>query len=243
MKGQQALRIESNDTSSPNLVGGYNSNGTSNNAVGAVISGGGASGELNQVSDDYGVVAGGTDNTAGDGSDSNNGQYATVSGGSGNTASGQFSSVPGGSMAKATLYGQQAYASGSFSTAGDAQGSTYVLRGVSGDTLPSTVSLSLDGGTQRLTIPNNRTVMFEILVVGRAMTGTNSAGYRIYGAIKNTGGTLSLIGSPTVNAFENSGTWNATVLASGTYLDIRVTGSSSTSVLWVATVHTAEVSN
>jgi hypothetical protein len=73
----------------PNVIGGFEGNSVSGGAVGAVIGGGGASGQVNSVTAEYGTVGGGQSNTAG-------ASLATVGGGEGNTASGAFATVPGG---------------------------------------------------------------------------------------------------------------------------------------------------
>ena len=71
---------------------------------GAVVAGGGSSFVGNVVTDDFGVIGGGSGNMAGDDSPigvdlpgPQSATYATVSGGGGNQASGNFSSVAGGS--------------------------------------------------------------------------------------------------------------------------------------------------
>jgi len=107
----RALRLEPNATS-PNLIGGNSGNWVTVGAVGATIGGGGASGNPNRVTDDYGTLAGGRFNQAGDatgttadrpyttvgGGYSNYARfsYATIAGGSINTASGSYASIGGG---------------------------------------------------------------------------------------------------------------------------------------------------
>ncbi|MCX8062807.1 MAG: tail fiber domain-containing protein [Anaerolineales bacterium] len=85
------------NSSSPNIVGGFSGNSVSSGVVGATIGGGGASGSPNRVTDNYGTVGGGGWNTAGDNAGTaNNASSATVSGGSLNVASGSYSTVGGG---------------------------------------------------------------------------------------------------------------------------------------------------
>jgi len=67
------------NATSPNLIGGYSGNSVNSGVVGATISGGGASGDANRVTDNYGTVGGGYGNTA-------DGYVATVGGGRNNTA-------------------------------------------------------------------------------------------------------------------------------------------------------------
>ncbi|UCG32711.1 MAG: tail fiber domain-containing protein [Phycisphaerales bacterium] len=83
---------------SPNILGGHADNAVTDGAVGATIGGGGDSVNPNTVTDDYGVVGGGSHNQAGDNAGTTaDAPYATVGGGWSNAASGQFSTVAGGS--------------------------------------------------------------------------------------------------------------------------------------------------
>jgi trimeric autotransporter adhesin len=101
------LRTQQN-TTSPNIIGGYVGNWVANDVVGATIGGGGDSGYENVVKDDYGTVSGGVGNQAGDDT-SFAATYATVGGGYENTASGQYTTIGGGSSNTA---------SGTYSTIG-----------------------------------------------------------------------------------------------------------------------------
>jgi hypothetical protein len=94
----RALRLEP-DAASPNLVGGYNGNNATAGVVGAAIGGGGASGQVNRVTDNYGTVGGGGNNQAGNANaDPTDATYASVGGGESNTASGEHATVGGGSL-------------------------------------------------------------------------------------------------------------------------------------------------
>jgi hypothetical protein len=73
------FRTGPTDTS-PNIIGGFSGNLILGATVGATISGGGFSGEPNQVTNSYGTVGGGSNNRAGSTSGSN-GTYTTVGGG------------------------------------------------------------------------------------------------------------------------------------------------------------------
>jgi len=96
VNGARALRLEPNATS-PNLIGGHSDNDVTAGVVGATIGGGGASGDHNSVTDDYGTVGGGKDNRAGDGdSDTSDQACTTVSGGCNNIASNDYATVGGG---------------------------------------------------------------------------------------------------------------------------------------------------
>jgi hypothetical protein len=97
VNGQRALRIEPQGVTS-NIVGGFNNNAVTDGAVGATISGGGGDAStFNQITDNWCVVAGGSNNQAGDGAGTaDDSQYAVVGGGFQNTASGAHPVVVGG---------------------------------------------------------------------------------------------------------------------------------------------------
>ena len=106
------------NTTSPNLIGGYNGNSVTAGVVGGTIGGGGASGNTNRVTDDYGTVGGGLNNQAGDNAGTTSGaphatvgggygnvashEDVTIGGGYGNTASGFRSTIGGGTLNEAT---------------------------------------------------------------------------------------------------------------------------------------------
>jgi hypothetical protein len=102
------------NTTSPNVVGGYPWNSVNVNAVGATISGGGSEAGNNAIGASYATVGGGFDNTA-------NSLNSTVGGGSYNTANGTNGAVCGGSNNTAAGYafvggGSINWATGSSST-------------------------------------------------------------------------------------------------------------------------------
>ncbi|MEA3397498.1 MAG: hypothetical protein U9R05_08555 [Chloroflexota bacterium] len=196
------------------------------------------------TADDYATVGGGTYNiadyyaTVGGGSSNTADDYATVGGGMFNTADGRYATVPGGEQAHASLYGQMAYASGLFASAGDAQASLYVMRGQTTSN-GSWEDLYLDGNSILLTIAPTRTLTFDILVVGRSDAG-ESAGYYIWGVAENVGGTTT-VWATTMILHEDDGNWDA--LATGIFGDhlaVQVMGHGET-IRWVATVRTSEV--
>lgn len=85
------------NSTSPNLIGGFSGNTVTSAAVGATIGGGGHSADINRVTDEYGTVAGGSSNQAGNGdADTTNATHATVGGGRLNVAGGFSSTVSGG---------------------------------------------------------------------------------------------------------------------------------------------------
>ncbi len=91
VNGHRAFRIEPATSRlyglAPNVVGGFSGNNAP--TAGATIAGGGANGNVNSVSADFGTVGGGLNNQA-------TNFFGTVMGGANNTASGVSSTVAGG---------------------------------------------------------------------------------------------------------------------------------------------------
>lgn len=192
-------------------------------------------GSDNQATGGYSTIAGGESNQA-------TADNTTVGGGEYNQATAQYATVPGGYQAIASHYGEMAYSSGMFANFGDAQTSLYFLRGLS--TSAGLSELFLNGSSQRMTIPNNSVWSFEILVAGRTNSGNAGGGYRITGVIENAGGTVTFIGTPVVTVLgEDVAAWNVVVTADNTLdaLTISASGTTGTTIRWVATVRTAQV--
>ena len=187
------------------------------------------------------VSIGGYGNLAGVGS------YSSAVGGQENLAEASYSSTIGGFRSHARLFGQHAYASGSFAANGDAQGSRLVARNTTSGTTPA--DLFLDGTDDRLVLPASTSWGFTISVVGRttdAGTGVEqSAYYKLEGLIKRDGASnTTLVGSVTKTVLaEDDATWDVTVSADDTNeaLDISCTGGSGDNTRWVATVTLTEV--
>lgn len=237
--------------------------GSSNEASGGSATVGG--GSTNQATESYATVSGGADgvasgtnSTIGGGSDNQaTGSYSTIAGGESNQATAdnstvgggeynqataQYATIPGGYQAIASHYGEMAYSSGMFANFGDAQTSLYFLRGLS--TSAGLSELFLNGSSQRMTIPNNSVWAFEILVAGRHNVTNSAGGYRITGVIENAGGTVAFIGTPVVTVLgEDVAVWNVTVTADNTNdaLTISASGTTGTTIRWVAAVRTAQV--
>jgi hypothetical protein len=110
----RAMRLEFNPVS-PNVIGGHGENGVGTDVVGATIGGGGASNAANRVTDNYGTVAGGSKNQAGnDDAWATNVPHATVSGGERNVASGSHATVGGGLYNTASGYASTVSGGGGF---------------------------------------------------------------------------------------------------------------------------------
>ena len=89
----------------------------------------------------------------------------------------------------------------------------------------------------------NSTWTYDALLTGRT-AGGRSAGYQIRGVIENNEGTTALVGSPLLTTLaEDMPEWDATLEADNAKeaLVVRVTGAAATTIRWVATVRTVEV--
>ncbi|UCE19175.1 MAG: hypothetical protein JSV84_02170, partial [Gemmatimonadota bacterium] len=117
VNGDRALRIES-QSEFPTIIGGFSENVVKTGVWGAVIAGGGEIDRINQVTDRYGTVGGGSGNQAGDNEGTiTDAIYATVGGGTINTASGSNATVSGGKYNTASGSGATV-SGGAFNTAG-----------------------------------------------------------------------------------------------------------------------------
>jgi trimeric autotransporter adhesin len=141
----RVMRYEPNVTS-PNIIGGYSGNSITAGVVGGTIGGGGLASSTNIVTDDYGTVAGGRDNQAGDGAGTTADRlYSTVGGGFSNTASGQTATIAGGSANNAS--GQQATIGGGIAHIASGLRST-IGGGASNDATAQ--GATVDGGEDNL---------------------------------------------------------------------------------------------
>jgi hypothetical protein len=209
-----------NDTS-PNLIGGYAGNSVTEGVVGATISGGGADGDTNRVTDDYSTVGGGTNNQAGNnagttfdsryatvgGGSANiaNGNFATVGGGGGNTSSGSAATVGGGSDNIASGYlatvggGLVNTASGGIATVGGGDGNTAnnnyaTVSGGSANTA-SGVTATVGGGSDNTASGLLATVSggYDNAATGGRSTVGGGSDNTASGSFANIGGGLSNI--------------------------------------------------
>ncbi|NBQ48872.1 MAG: hypothetical protein EBU33_10550, partial [Sphingobacteriia bacterium] len=186
------------------------------------------------------TIAGGKQNNAGG---TGVGDYTFIGGGSNNRATGDYSSVLGGLQACATKYGQRAYASGCFAAQGDAQQTDFVLR--TKTTNATATNVWLDGASTRLLLTTGKAYFVTVNVSGLSSTGGAGAHYIRKVAIKNVGGTVTLIGAVSTigTDVEDVAGYDVTITADNTNkaLDIKVTGAASTTLRWVVHVQGLEM--
>jgi hypothetical protein len=178
----RAFRLEP-ATGTPNIIGGYNGNNATSGVVGAAIAGGGANAALNRVTDNYGVIGGGYNNQAGDGSVATADRpYATVGGGQGNTASGNNSVVTGG-------IGNAASGSASVVGGGQSNNATGANNTISGGVSNSaSSSFSTVGGG----VSNNATGNWSTVSGGRQSTASGQNSMVPGGGYNTASGAYSL---------------------------------------------------
>jgi hypothetical protein len=248
---------ERNTASNTNnvIAGGYNNtaSGGFSNIIPAAICGGGSNtasgfgsfvggGRTNTASAEYSTTVCGYSNSA-------SGNASVVVGGGvgggdiglGNTASGTWSAILGGSATLANRTGMQAHAAGQFAAQGDAQRARFVLRNKT--TTNAAVELFLDGSSTRLTIPSGKIFAFTINISGVKSDGSAVAHYLRQYALKNVAGTTSEVYAPVTIGTDNAAGTTIALSANDTNdaLKVEVTGITSETWRWVASVDAVEV--
>lgn len=227
---------------SSSTIGG----GQSNTASGSSSTVGG--GQSNTASSTSSIIAGGASNTASGGSSSvgggefntASGTASTIAGGQSNTASGSYS-IASGYRSVSSLYAQFAHAAGIFSAIGDAQNVRFVMRNKT--TTNSAVELFLDGSATRLAIPSGEALHATVKIIGIKSDGTSTAVYLRQFSIKNVAGTTSLVGTVNTVGSDTAAGTSISITANDTNdaLKIEVTGVTSETWRWVATIDGVEV--
>lgn len=230
------------DHSSDNsAIGGGANNRIDNSSFQSAIGGGNSN--LIDNSSNYGAIAGGGNNRI-----DNSSPKGAIGGGHSNViTNAAYATIPGGYLASATQFGQQAYAAGGFNDeVGTAQASLYVLR--NNTTNATTTTLFLDGISKEIQFPVGRAMLFDIQLIGESdSTGPahDMAAYKFQGAFNRYSPTSASLGQTKTVLYEDAGAtfWDASlekVDASGT-LRLRVTGNPGRNIRWVAVVRTTEV--
>lgn len=141
---------------------------------------------------------------------------------------------------------------GRFSGSGDAQAGSYLLRGISVNSMETELFLDgtgLGGGTQRLLLVDDSTWTFKATITGhRTDSSDGHAGYTIEGVIYKMSGanTISFVGKPTITVIaESNRQWDVNVYADTTNgsLKITTTGQVGKQIRWLAQVTTVEITN
>jgi hypothetical protein len=173
-------------------------------------------------------VGGGQDNRA-------LGAYSAVTGGQASTASAAYSRAQG-HQAKATRVGEDALAAGAFQSAGDAQTSVLVARGLTKDD----AVVELRPGSGDISLEQNSTLAFRVLVVGRADSGREQTGFEASGIAFRAGGDV-VVKLQRNSALAESAA--ALTITGGERLRIQVRGLAGATIRWVARVELVEVAS
>ena len=155
--------------------------------------------------------------------------------------------------AKSSIQGKFAYSGGAFSSAGDAQTGTFVLRSDTTDATAEalTTTNSAASTSNQIILPNESAISFSGTVVCRedATDGDDYAGWEVKGVIMRQGAAAdTTLGVGIVNKlYSTSGISAADVALSADTtnggLKVEVTGVAATNLRWVATINTSEVTN
>jgi hypothetical protein len=209
------------------------------------VVGGGASNSITSGGTSS-TIAGGTSNTI-------SGITATIGGGQTNTASGNKSTIPGGAYATTRgITGLLAYSSGKIASNGDAQFGKYVLKiqTTNATTATLTTDLGAASASNGIILPDNASYSFRGRLIARNTSTGDTSDWDVRGTIKRGVGasTAALVGTTTVtmvNQDSAASSWALAVSADTTLggLKIAVTGVASTTISWVASIETVEVTN
>ena len=159
------------------------------------------------------------------------------------TGSAQYARA-GGGYSKASVHGQDVFASGQFSSVGDAQGAKYILRA---DTTDATATvLTTNNGTpanwNQIVAASDTCITFDGTITAMQNGAQAYASFRIEGLLVNDGGTTTLANSATT-VIDNQSSWVMALSADNTNnaLAITCTGEASHNIRWVANIRTTEV--
>jgi hypothetical protein len=135
--------------------------------------------------------------------------------------------------------GQTVIANGKFDTDGDAQFSQYVLRN---QTSTSSWTSLQNNNSSGVFLKPNKTYSFCAHIVGRCLSESHNAAYKLEGLVVNDINSPSIIGTPVKTTLgETDSSWDARSLISGVYLLIQVQGGSSQDINWVSSISLTEV--
>jgi hypothetical protein len=235
--------VISNNTSSYGATGSYSMAGGYLNKATATdtLCWGGDS---NLVTSGQAAVVGGWMNQA-------EGGYSFIGGGRNNRALATYSRAGGHDADTNDNHGKDVWASGDFSSRGDAQTAKRVLRSDTTDATAEalTTDKSTAGTTNQVILPNNSAYSFSGTIIAResAAAGSDYASWEIKGALlRDANAASTVLGNGIQNklyATSGASAWAIALSADTTNggLKIEVTGAASTNIRWVATVNTSEV--
>ena len=150
----------------------------------------------------------------------------------------------GGGYSKASVHGQDVFASGQFSSVGDAQGAKYILRADTTDATATvlTTSNGNPANWNQIVAASDTCIMFSGTLVAMQNGTQDQGGWEIKGLLKNDGGTTTLVSS-NIQTFADGNGWVVALTADNTNnaLAITCTGEAAHNIRWVANIQTSEV--
>lgn len=154
-------------------------------------------------------------------------------------------SVALGYLALADRRGQVAFSTNAFAALGDCQLVSFSVSNKTTNSTPTTLYADGTGATARLTVPSGKVMFADVLILGAKSDGSAVACYKRKVAIKNVGGTTSLVGSvETIGTdIEDSAGCDVSITADNTNdaLQINVTGIAAETWRWHAVVDGVEI--
>ncbi len=212
-------------------------------------------GDTCAASGQYAVTIGGQSNTAsGTHSACLGGSSLTVSGtyavgsGLGCIANGVSSYAQGAYSSARQVHGSFAFSAGRFGTTGDAQTMSLQLRQQTSNATPVrlTSNATAAAAANQMVLPSSAAFWYSGQVVAMDTAG-NTAVWSMEGLIKsNSGGTVSLVGTPSVSLIAQdaaASSWAVAVAVDSTNrcLAVNVTGAASTTIRWLCNLETVQL--
>lgn len=152
-----------------------------------------------------------------------------------------------GYQATARSFGQRAFSNGKENTTIEVQAGIYVAkRRYTHATGTLTTDLRLDGSGQYIRVPTNSVWTVKALVTAVLSDGSKYGSWEVVFAVRDTGGVLSILGSPTATVvFDgHSNTWTVVpaIRSSPRGITLTVGALNGETVVWGSTITTQEIS-
>ncbi|WP_183023884.1 hypothetical protein [Variovorax sp. UMC13] len=168
--------------------------------------------------------------------------------GANTVASGAYSLATGFYATTRGVLGASAHSAGRFSATGDAQAQRFLLRTATSDATPAaaTADAGVAASSNQVVVPTDSAVAFSAVVVARNSSSGDAARWVVQGLVKNVGGTVSIVGTPSAtkdHADSGASSWSLAVSADNTNKSVAfaVTGAVASGLKWVVSAATVEV--
>ena len=149
-----------------------------------------------------------------------------------------------GVQADSAVEGKLAYASGTFSSRGEAQGSTFILRSDTTDATAEAMTTNNDTADtyNQIVAASDTCITFSGTIVAMQNGAQAYGSWEIKGLLVNDGGTTT-VPTSAITEISNTSNWGLALSADNTNnaLKVQVTGEASHNIRWVANIQTSEV--